>query len=119
VKGEGAQRAYRQRILAWSLYDWANHGYITTTATTFFPPHFIAIAAPAFVAAGGATALVARDTASNVFALTVSAALFAAAVLAPVVGTYADITGRRKWLLLAVALAQAARRQFARRTRSS
>ena len=90
--------------MAWSLYDWANHGYITTTATTFFPPHFIAIAAPAFVAAGGAVALVARDTASNVFALTVSAALFAAAVLAPIVGTYADITGRRKRLLLAITL---------------
>jgi UMF1 family MFS transporter len=90
--------------MAWSLYDWANHGYITTTATTFFPPHFIAIAAPAFVAAGGAAALVARDTASNVFALSVSAALFAAAVLAPVVGTYADITGRRKRLLLAITL---------------
>lgn len=84
------------------MYDWANHGYITTTATTFFPPHFIAIAAPAFLAAGGAASasVEARDTASNVFALTVSGALFVAAVLAPVVGTFADITGRRKRLLL-------------------
>jgi UMF1 family MFS transporter len=106
VNGERPERAYRRRIMAWSLYDWANHGYITTTATTFFPPHFIAIAAPAFLVAGGAasaTAL-ARDTASNVFALTVSLALFVAAVLAPVVGTYADITGRRKRLLLGITL---------------
>ena len=102
VKGEGAQRAYRQRIMAWSLYDWANHGYLTTTATTFFPPHFVAIAAPAFMAAGAAVSAVARDTASNVFALTVSLALLVSAVLAPVVGTYADITGRRKRLLIAV-----------------
>jgi len=104
VNGERAEHAYRRRILAWSLYDWANHGYITTTATTFFPPHFIAIAAPAFLVAGGAVSAsaLARDTASNVFALTVSLALFVAAVLAPVVGTYADITGRRKRLLLAV-----------------
>jgi UMF1 family MFS transporter len=106
LNGEGAQRAYRRRILAWSLYDWANHGYITTTATTFFPPHFIGIAAPAFLIAGGATSssALARDAASNVFALTVSAALFVAAVLAPFVGTYADITGRRKRLLLRITL---------------
>jgi UMF1 family MFS transporter len=104
VNGEGPERAYRRRILAWSFYDWANHGYITTTATTFFPPHFIAIAAPAFLVAGGAASAsaLARDTASNVFALTISLALFVAAALAPVVGTYADITGRRKRLLLAV-----------------
>ncbi len=96
---------YRRRIRAWSLYDWANHGYLTTTATTFFPPHFIAIAAPAFLVAGRASTIaVARDTASNVFALTVSAALFLAAVLAPIVGTYADITGRRKRLLLGITL---------------
>jgi len=102
VNSEPSQRAYNRRVLAWSLYDWANSGYLTTTATTFFPPHFIAIAAPAFVAAGAAGSALARDTASNVFALTVSLALFVSAVLAPIVGTYADITGRRKRLLIAV-----------------
>jgi len=98
---------YRRRVRAWSLYDWANHGYLTTTATTFFPPHFIAIAAPAFMTAGGAATAVAlaRDTAGNVFALTVSVALAFSAVLAPVVGAYADVTGRRKFLLLAITLA--------------
>jgi UMF1 family MFS transporter len=110
VNEHGPQRAYRRSILAWSLYDWANHGYLTTTATTFFPPHFIAIAAPAFVAAGGAAgaSVLARDTASNVFAITVSLALFVAAVLAPVVGTYADITGRRKRLLIVITVGGAA-----------
>jgi MFS transporter, UMF1 family len=102
VTVEGSPGAYRRRIRAWSLYDWANHGYLTTTATTFFPPHFVAIATPAFVAAGAAASAVARDTASNIFALTVSIALFASAVLAPVLGAYADITGRRKRLLIGV-----------------
>jgi UMF1 family MFS transporter len=106
VNGHRWTGDYRRRILAWSFYDWANHGYLTTTATTFFPPHFVAIAAPAFAAAGGAAAAAfARDTAANVFALTVSLALFASAVLAPLVGTYADITGHRKRLLIAVTLA--------------
>ena len=102
-----SERSYARRVRAWSLYDWADHAYITTTASTFFPPYFIAIAAPAFLLAGQAapddSALaLARVTASNVYAYTVSIALFVAALLAPIIGAYADITGRRKRLLVAV-----------------
>jgi UMF1 family MFS transporter len=96
-------QAYRRRVRSWAFYDWANHGYITTTSSTFFPPFFIAIATPAFIAAGteGAAALAeARDHASNVFALTVSIALLVSAVLAPIIGTFADITGARKRMLI-------------------
>lgn len=102
------ERLYRRRIFAWSIYDWADHAYITTTGSTFFPPYFVAIAAPAFMLAGqvasdnpGALAA-ARDQASNIFALAVSLSLFIAAILAPIIGTYADITGRRKRLLVVV-----------------
>ncbi len=99
------QTGYKRKVMAWAWYDWANHAYITTTASTFFPPYFIAIAAPAFLAAGAsasdsAAMALARDTASNFFALTVSFALLIAALLAPVVGAIADITGRRKRLLV-------------------
>src|SRR5665811_1037155 len=98
-------RAYYARITAWSFYDWANHAYITTTSSTFFPPYFIAIAAPAFLLAGKAAndpavQALARDTASNIYALSVSAALFVAAILAPIIGTLADLTGRRKRYLI-------------------
>ena len=102
-----ADRSYRRRVRSWAFYDWGNHAYITTTSSTFFPPFFIAIAAPAFVAAGvaygqasAAVQAAARDHASNVFAFTVSIALLASAILAPIIGTYADITGRRKRILL-------------------
>ncbi len=104
-----SEQAYARRVRAWSLYDVADHAYITTTAGTFFPPYFIAIAAPAFLLAGqvatdeSAMAL-ARVTASNVYAFTVSISLFVAALLAPVIGAYADITGRRKRILIAVTL---------------
>ena len=103
------QKSYNRKVMAWAWYDWANHAYITTTASTFFPPYFIAIAAPAFLAAGAAASddaamVLARDTASNVFALTVSLALLVAAVLAPVVGAIADISGRRKRLLIVTTL---------------
>ena len=99
------QKAYHRRILSWAWYDWANHAYITTTATTFFPPYFIAIAVASFIAVGAspsdeAARAVARGAASNVFALTVSFALLISAILAPILGAYADITGMRKRLLI-------------------
>jgi UMF1 family MFS transporter len=100
----GAAAGYRRRILSWAFYDWGNHGYITTTATSFFPPYFIALAAPAFITFGRsateADIALARNSASNVFALVVSVSLLAASILAPVIGAYADITGHRKRLLV-------------------
>lgn len=100
-----SEQTYQKRIRAWSWYDWADHAYITTTVSTFFPPYFIAIAAPAFLVAGKAltdTAAMAtaRDTASNIYALVVSISLFFAAILAPVIGAFADITGHRKRFLI-------------------
>jgi len=106
---KASERTYQKRITAWSFYDWANHAYITTTASTFFPPYFVAIAAPAFLvaskaASGPAAEALARDSASNAFAFTVSISLFVAALLAPVIGAYADITGlRKRFLILATA----------------
>jgi MFS transporter, UMF1 family len=110
---DAAERTYRRRVFAWTWYDWADHAYITSTASTFFPPYFVAIAAPAFLAVGAATsdpaaAALARDTASNLYAFTVSIALFIAALLAPIIGAYADITGRRKRLLIAATVVGAA-----------
>lgn len=98
-----ADKRYRYRIFSWALYDWANHAYITTTATTYFPPYFIVIATPMFLKAGTGpvgNASLARDAASNVFAFTIAIALCCAAVLAPIVGTYADLTDKRKSILL-------------------
>ncbi len=98
MRERSPDKTYRRRIVAWSLYDWANHGYVTVTATAFFPPYFVAVASPAFLGASGAAA--ARAAASNVYAFAVSAALLAVAALAPLVGTAADLTGRRKRFLL-------------------
>ena len=101
------QKEYNRRVSSWTWYDWANHSYITTTASTFFPPYFISIATVAFLAVGAsasddAAKALARDSASNAFALTVSFALLIAAVLAPVIGALADITGGRKRILVGV-----------------
>src|SRR5262249_28384572 len=100
-----AERAYQRRITAWSWYDWADHAVITTTAGTFFPPYFIAIATPALLLAVKAADTtqaqnLARDTASNYYAFAVSLALFISALIAPILGAYADITGWRKRILV-------------------
>ena len=100
-----AEQRYKNHVRAWTWYDWADHAYITTLASTFFPPYFVAIAAPAFLIAGAAATdeaatAIAKNTASDVFALTVSIALLVSAIIAPIIGTYADITGRRKRLLI-------------------
>lgn len=102
-------KRYHRRILCWAWYDWANHAYITVTATTYFPPYFLAIAAPAFLKTGmgetnEAAKALARDSASNIFAFTIALALFTAAVLAPVIGTYADLTDERKRILIRLTL---------------
>ena len=47
-----SEKTYKKRTLSWAWYDWADHAYVTTTASTFFPPYFIAIAAPALLATG-------------------------------------------------------------------
>ncbi len=99
------QSNYSRGVMSWAWYDWANHAYITTTASTFFPPYFIAIATAAFMAAGAspndaAAVAQARDSASNAFALVVSLALLVSAILAPFLGALADITGKRKQLLV-------------------
>ncbi len=104
---EESTAVYRRRVFAWSMYSWALDGVITTTVVTFFPPYFIAIAAPVFLEAGKAAsdkaaAAFAADSASNAFSLVIALALFIAAIIAPVVGTYADITGRRKRILIVV-----------------
>ena len=105
-----SEKEYRRRIVSWSLYDWANHAYITTTATTYFPPYFLVLATPIFIKAGiglteEATKALARDTASNIFAFTVAVSLIVAAILAPIVGTYADITDQRKRILIKITVA--------------
>jgi UMF1 family MFS transporter len=107
VSAQAPERIYNRRVRAWALYDWADHAYITVTSSTFFPPYFIAIAAPAFLEAAKAASdpqAQARDTASNIFAFATALALLIAALLAPVLGAYADLTGRRKRLLIVCTL---------------
>jgi MFS-type transporter involved in bile tolerance (Atg22 family) len=101
---ESDDRGYQRRIRSWMIYSWGLDGMITSTLVTFFPPFFVAVAAPALLAADShfKTLADAREGVTNIFSLVVSGAVVVALILAPIAGTYADLTGRRKRTLLAV-----------------
>ncbi|HVO70041.1 MAG TPA: MFS transporter [Aggregatilineaceae bacterium] len=100
VQPAAAERLYRRRIFSWAMYDWADHGIITVFITTFFPPYFIALAAPVFIAAGKVTEAQANVTAGNIFAIALGIILLITALSSPIIGAYADLTGQRKRILI-------------------
>ncbi|HET9598241.1 MAG TPA: MFS transporter [Anaeromyxobacteraceae bacterium] len=76
---------------AWALYDWANSAMATTVLVAVFPVYFGSVAAAGLQPA----------RATQVFALATTAALVVTAVLAPVLGTLADVLPWKKRLLAA------------------
>src|SRR4029079_7537466 len=79
---------------AWAWYDWANSTYFTTVVTAVFPAFFATYAA-AGLAPARATALFGSIT-------TASVALIA--VVSPILGAVADVTGMKKKMLFAFML---------------
>jgi UMF1 family MFS transporter len=80
---------HRPELRAWVLYDWANSAMVVVIITAVFPIYFSSVAA--------------RDLAPAVatarFATATTLALIAIAVLAPVLGTIADVMPLKKPLL--------------------
>ncbi len=74
---------------AWATYDWANSAFQCTIITAVFPVYF------ASVAASGLAPAVATER----FATATTLALAIVAVIAPVLGAYADVAGAKKRLL--------------------
>ena len=94
----------RRRIWGWMAFDWATQPFYTLGLTFVFGPYFAAVALEHFMAAGlDRTAAGAR--AQTVWSNTqVIAGLFIA-FAGPVLGAYADVTGRRMpWIVLFSAL---------------
>jgi len=74
---------------AWATYDWANSAFQCTIITAVFPVYFSSVAAADLPPA----------VATERFAASTTLALAIIAVLAPVLGAYADVAGARKRLL--------------------
>jgi UMF1 family MFS transporter len=74
---------------AWAMYDWANSAVQCTIITAVFPIYFASVAA----------ADLSPAVATERFATATTLALVIVAVLAPVLGAYADYAGAKKRLL--------------------
>src|ERR1044072_3326909 len=74
---------------AWAMYDWANSAVQCTIITAVFPIYFASVAGADLPPA----------VATERFATATTLALVVVAVLAPILGAYADFAGAKKRLL--------------------
>lgn len=86
--------ALRRRIFGWMMFDWASQPFYTLLLTFVFGPYLAETAAGAFRAEGlGAEAAAAR--AQTLWSLTQAATGLLVAASAPLLGAWADASGRR------------------------
>jgi UMF1 family MFS transporter len=78
----------RREVFAWACYDFANSGYTTVVLTAVFSAYFVGTVAGDF----------AHPTTLWTWILAVSNALVMVAM--PLIGAYADLRARKKWLLV-------------------
>jgi MFS transporter, UMF1 family len=81
---------HRPELRAWAMYDWANSAMLTTIVTAVFPIYF------ARVACDGVFEV---ETARRWFATITVIAMTIIALLSPVLGTMADLSGRKMRML--------------------
>jgi MFS transporter, UMF1 family len=90
------ERIYRQRIRAWTLYDWANSAFVTTVLAALLPVYYSSVA--------GAT-LPSEATATGYWSITLSISLFISALISPLLGTVSDvIRGKKRFLAIFVGI---------------
>jgi MFS transporter, UMF1 family len=101
----------RREQRAWYVYDWANSGYNTTTATVLLGP-YLTVVAKRSACPGQDTELVCRTDLSilgvpvspgSLALYAVTAATLLSAVLLPMVGAIADRSGRKRVLMARLA----------------
>jgi UMF1 family MFS transporter len=105
-----AQPTQKQRVWGWMFFDWAQQPYATLGLTFVFSPYFAAVAAGYFLAQGMAPD-VAKADAQSLWSSAQTLAGLAIAFSAPLLGAWADATGRKRpwfWVFSALAIACAA-----------
>jgi UMF1 family MFS transporter len=84
-----AKRAYARVVNAWCLYDWGNSAFSTTVEAAVLPVYFARVAGAEL---GG-------NTATVYWGYAAALSLLVSALLAPLLGSIADYTGKKKRLL--------------------
>ena len=88
----------KKRIWGWMFYDWAQQPFYTLGLTFIFGPYFASVAAQYFLAQG-ADAAAADAHAQSLWSAGQTIAGIIIALSAPVLGAWADSTGRKvPWL---------------------
>lgn len=94
----------KKRVWGWYFFDWASQPYNTLMLTFIFGPYFGQTAAQAFMA-GGMTEQAAGAQAQALWGYGLTIAGLMIALLAPILGSVADTSGRRMpWIWLFSAL---------------
>ena len=93
--------AARRRIWGWWAFDWASQNPISRSALpSSFGPYFASVATESFMASG-LTEQVADARAQSLWSLGQTVSGIFIALLAPILGAFADNTGRRMpWIVL-------------------
>lgn len=89
----------RKRVWGWMAFDWATQPFYTLGLTFIFGPYFATVAAEFFLTSG-MTEQAADAQAQSLWSIGQTLAGLFIAFTAPVLGAYADSTGRRlPWLI--------------------
>ena len=99
-----ADVSVKKRIWGWMSFDWATQPFYTLGLTFIFGPYFVDVARETF-ASSGYEGEAAKAQAQSIWAWGQTFAGFFIAILGPILGAYADSTGRRMpWLYLFAAI---------------
>src|SRR5215216_8134047 len=82
--------AYRRRVRAWTLYDWANSAFATTILAAVLPVYYSQVA--------GAT-LPSDAVATAYWSIGLSISLLITALISPILGTISDVVRAKKKFL--------------------
>lgn len=84
----------RKRIWGWMVFDWAQQPFYTLGLTFIFGPYFAAVATEYFLAQGADTSA-AKAHSQELWSLGQTVAGIIIALSAPILGTWADASGRK------------------------
>jgi UMF1 family MFS transporter len=87
-----SEKEYKQRVRAWTMYDWANSAFATTILAAVLPVYYSQVAGKTLPSAAVATAY---------WSAGLSISLFIVAILSPILGTISDVMrGKKRFLAL-------------------
>ena len=87
----------KREVYGWAMYDWANSAFSTTVATTFLGPYLAGLA----LAQGGTVNILGFEIEGvSFFPYCVSISVLLQVLFLPILGSIADYSNLKKWMML-------------------